>query len=68
MTTHDDEMIVSVLLAIAETLNNSSTGKVVLTREQATVLVRWFARELFGCGWSPPDQPWWDVTRPPDKT
>lgn len=49
MTAHDDKMVGSVIMAIAKKLNDDpSATKIVLTREQATVLAIWFARELFG--------------------
>jgi hypothetical protein len=76
MTAHDDKRVADVIMAIAETLNHNTdkSAKIVLTREQATALAVWFARELFGeprkfieemwksgilPGCSPPDESWW---------
>jgi hypothetical protein len=47
MTARADKMAASVLLVIAERLNSGAT-EIVLTRDEATVLVCWLARELFG--------------------
>ena len=48
MTNPADKKAVTVLLAIAETLNyNPSATQIVLTRDEATVLACWLAQELF---------------------
>jgi hypothetical protein len=47
MTLSPDQASVSALVKMAETLNDGAQ-EIVLTRKEATALVGFFARELFG--------------------